>query len=77
LILVAALFSLVAALWQHLSSAATATMVNTLTYGAVSGTVGAGAMALAWVATGVLFVPVIGLLMMIMSMLAWELSLMQ
>ncbi|KAK3309263.1 Ca2+ regulator and membrane fusion protein Fig1-domain-containing protein [Chaetomium strumarium] len=71
--LVATLFSLVAALWQHLSSAATATMVNTLTYGTVSGTVGAGAMAFAWIATGVLFIAVIGLLLMIMSMLAFEL----
>ncbi|KAK4232886.1 Ca2+ regulator and membrane fusion protein Fig1-domain-containing protein, partial [Achaetomium macrosporum] len=69
---VAALFSLVAALWQHLSSAATSTMVSTLTYGTVSGTVGAGAMAFAWIATGVLFIAVIGLFLMILSLLEME-----
>jgi hypothetical protein len=36
-------------------------------YGAVSGQVGAGAMALGWVATALLFVVTIGLLVMILS----------
>lgn len=60
--------ALIAALWQHLSSAATAAMADALTYGAVSGEVGAAAMALGWVSTAVLFLVLIGLLVMILSM---------
>jgi hypothetical protein len=64
---VASLFGLIAALWQHLSSAATSTTVDTLTYGTVSGQVGAGAMALGWAATAILLVVLIGLLVLILS----------
>jgi hypothetical protein len=64
----ASVFALVAALWQHLSSAATSTMTGTLMYGTVSGQVGAGAMAMGWVGTGLLFVVMIGLLIMMLQM---------
>ncbi|KAK4033970.1 Ca2+ regulator and membrane fusion protein Fig1-domain-containing protein [Parachaetomium inaequale] len=67
LVSAASLFALVAALWQHLSGAATSTMAGTLMYGTVSGQVGAGAMALGWIATALLFVVMIGLLVMILS----------
>jgi len=67
LVLVASVLGLVAALWQHLSSAATSTMASALTYGTVSGDVGVGAMVLGWVSTGLLFVVAVALLIMIVS----------
>lgn len=42
-------------------------MVETLTYGAVSGHVGPAAMALGWIAVGMVGVAAFGLLIMIMS----------
>ncbi|KAK4122889.1 hypothetical protein N657DRAFT_483905 [Parathielavia appendiculata] len=73
LVLVASIFALVAALWQHLSSAATSTMAGTVMYGTVSGQVGAGAMALGWVGTALLIVVAVGLLLKILSMRVLEL----
>jgi uncharacterized membrane-anchored protein len=43
-------------------------MTGTLMYGTVSGQVGAGAMAMGWVGTGLLFVVMIGLLIMMLQM---------
>ncbi len=60
--------SLIAALWQHLSSAATSAMAGALTRGAVSGEVRAGAMTLGWVSTAVLFLVLTVLLVRILSM---------
>jgi hypothetical protein len=70
--LAASVLALVAALWQHLSSAATSTMAGTLMYGTVSAQVGAGAMAMGWVGTALLFVVMFGLLIMILSMKVLE-----
>ncbi|KAK4097672.1 hypothetical protein N658DRAFT_561616 [Parathielavia hyrcaniae] len=72
LVLAASIFALIAALWQHLSSAATSTMVGTLMYGTVSGQTGTGAMALGWVGTALLVVVMIGLLIMILSIRVLE-----
>ncbi|KAK4140672.1 Ca2+ regulator and membrane fusion protein Fig1-domain-containing protein, partial [Dichotomopilus funicola] len=67
LVLVSSLLALVAALWQHLSTAATSTMIGTLTYGSVSGEVGVGATVLGWVSTGLLCVVTVALLVMVLS----------
>ena len=58
----ASFMALIAALWQHLSSAATSAMAGALTSGTVSGEVGAAAMTLGWVSTAVLFLVLIVLL---------------
>ncbi|KAJ6059214.1 uncharacterized protein N7446_008797, partial [Penicillium canescens] len=55
-------FGLISVLWQHINSSSTATMAETLTYGAVSGHVGGAAMALGWISTGLSAVVFIGLL---------------
>src|SRR5690606_5570460 len=65
--LVASVMALMSAFWQHLSSASAITMVEALTYGAVTWHVGAGAMAIGWVATALCLTVVIGLLTMILS----------
>lgn len=59
--------ALMSAFWQHLSSSASSTMVHSLTYGAVSGHVGAGAMAIGWVAAALCFVSFVVLLVFAMS----------
>lgn len=64
---VAAVMALMSAFWQHLSSSASSTMVHSLTYGAVTGHVGAGAMAIGWVATTLCLASFIGLLVFVMS----------
>lgn len=60
-------FGFISVLWQHINSSSTASMVETLTYGAVSGHVGPAAMALGWIAVGMVGVAAFGLLIMIMS----------
>ncbi|KAJ5089411.1 hypothetical protein N7532_008095 [Penicillium argentinense] len=65
---------LVSILWQHINSSSTASMAETLTYGAVSGHVGAGAMALGWVAIGIIGVVGLGIVAMIMSISLIRLS---
>ncbi|CAG8896697.1 unnamed protein product [Penicillium egyptiacum] len=54
-------FGLISILWQHVNSSATATMTEILNYGAVSGHVGGVAMALGWLAIGLLAVVCMGL----------------
>jgi hypothetical protein len=60
-------FGLISVLWQHINSSSTATMAETLTYGAVSGHVGGAAMALGWVSIGLSAAIFIGLLVMKLS----------
>ncbi|KAJ5557220.1 Ca2+ regulator and membrane fusion protein Fig1-domain-containing protein [Penicillium frequentans] len=60
-------FVSISVLWQHINSSSTASMAETLTYGAVSGHVGTAAMVLGWFAVGLIGVATIGLLIMIMS----------
>ncbi|KAJ6095280.1 hypothetical protein N7486_006026 [Penicillium sp. IBT 16267x] len=60
-------FSFISVLWQHINSSSTASMAETLTYGAVSGHVGTAAMVLGWFAVGLIGVVAIGLLIMILS----------
>lgn len=61
------LLSFITVLWQHLGSAATYTLVKTLTYDTIDASVGAGAMALGWVGVGCTGVVTIGLLIMLLS----------
>ncbi|KAJ5663109.1 hypothetical protein N7507_003840 [Penicillium longicatenatum] len=60
-------FLFVSVFWQHINSSSTASMAETLTYGAVSGHVGTAAMVLGWFAVGLTASVTIGLLIMIMS----------
>lgn len=60
-------FGFVSALWQHINSSSTASMVETLTYGVVSGHVGPAAMALGWIAVGLIGIAALGMIVMIMS----------
>lgn len=57
-------FCMISVLWQHINSSSTASMVETLTYGAVSGHVGVAAMALGWVAAGLIGTITLALLIM-------------
>ncbi|KUM64793.1 hypothetical protein ACN42_g2272 [Penicillium freii] len=57
-------FGLISILWQHINSSATATMTEILTYGAVSGHVGAVAMALGWLSIGLLAIVCMALFIM-------------
>ncbi|KAJ5945999.1 Ca2+ regulator and membrane fusion protein Fig1-domain-containing protein [Penicillium verhagenii] len=60
-------FSFISVLWQHINSSSTASMVETLTYGTVSGHVGTAAMVLGWLAVVLIGFVSLGLLIMIMS----------
>ena len=60
-------FGLISVLWQHINSSSTASMAETLTYGAVSGHVGSAAMALGWVGVALLGLVTVGLLIMKLS----------
>lgn len=57
-------FGLISILWQHINSSATATMTEILNYGAVSGHVGAVAMALGWLSIGLLAIVCMALFIM-------------
>ena len=61
------IFLFVSMLWQHVSSAAAASMVGSLTYGTVEGRVGPAAMALGWTAVFCQFVVFAGIMVMILS----------
>lgn len=67
---VAFVMALMSAFWQHLSSTSSITMVEALTYGAVTGHVGAGAMAIGWIATALSFTVFIGNLVFVLSIYA-------
>ncbi|PNH35807.1 hypothetical protein VD0002_g8021 [Verticillium dahliae] len=66
-LVVSCVLTLLTGFWQHLSSSSATTMVKFFTYGVATGHVGAGAMALGWLATFFLIVACIGLLVMILS----------
>ena len=53
--------------WQHLSSAAASTMADFFTHGSATGRVGAGAMALGWIASSMFVLAFIGMLVMYLS----------
>jgi hypothetical protein len=53
-------------LWQHINSSSTASMAEILNYGAVSGHVGAGSMALGWIS--VFIIGMVGLAMQVLIM---------
>ncbi|KAK0705584.1 Ca2+ regulator and membrane fusion protein Fig1-domain-containing protein [Lasiosphaeris hirsuta] len=61
------LVSFISAIWQHMASAATLTLVTALTYDTVEGGVGGAAMALAWVGALLALVSVLGTLLSILS----------
>lgn len=67
-IALASLFAFVSILWQHIASSATATMIQSLSYGTVTGHVGTAAMALGWVGVFLSVLVTIGLLIMILSL---------
>ncbi|KAK1982988.1 Ca2+ regulator and membrane fusion protein Fig1-domain-containing protein [Colletotrichum cereale] len=62
-----AVISLLATFWQHLSSSAAIAMSSAFTQGAVTGHVGAVAMALGWISVFLLTTTFIGLLVIILS----------
>lgn len=64
---IASVMTLMSAFWQHLSSSASITMVQALTYGAVTGHVGAGAMSIGWVATALCLLVFIGVTFLFIS----------
>lgn len=66
-ITVASIIALLAVFWQHMASTAAATMAEVFTYGAASGSVGAGAMVLGWLSFSLQMMTAIGLLVMILS----------
>ncbi|KAJ5788392.1 hypothetical protein N7457_003382 [Penicillium paradoxum] len=60
-------FGFISVLWQHINSSSTVSMAETLTYGGVTGHVGALAMSLGWIAVGATGLVGIGLHVMILS----------
>ncbi|KAJ5772425.1 Ca2+ regulator and membrane fusion protein Fig1-domain-containing protein [Penicillium odoratum] len=60
-------FAFISVLWQHINSSSTASMAETLTYGAVSGHVGTAGMILGWFAVALIGGVSLGLLIMILS----------
>ncbi|KAJ5152924.1 uncharacterized protein N7482_009402 [Penicillium canariense] len=60
-------FGLISALWQHINSAAAASMAEKLSYGQITGHVGPAAMAFGWIGVVLIGVETLGLLVMIMS----------
>lgn len=66
-ITISSLFSLISALWQHLSAAATVSIVKAFGYGYVRGHVGTAAMVLGWGGTALTAVASLGLLLAIIS----------
>jgi hypothetical protein len=68
LVAFASIFLFVSMLWQHIASAAAASMVGSLTYGMAEGRVGPAAMALGWTAAFCQFVAFGGIVIMVLSM---------
>ena len=60
-------FGIISALWQHISTAAAASMAEKLSYGQINGHVGPAAMALGWIGVALIGVVALGLLVMILS----------
>ncbi len=67
LIAASSMLSLLAALWQHIGSAAAVKMAEVLSYGTVTGHVGAAAMALGWASFALFAIVFAGLTIMIIS----------
>ena len=67
IIAVASVLMFTSLLWQHVASAAVATMVQSLSYGTVKGHVGPAAMILGWTTVLLFLVVMVGLLIMILS----------
>ena len=63
----ASIFLFVSILWQHIASAAAASMVRSLTYGAAEGSVGAAGIALGWTAVVCQIIVGLGIMLMILS----------
>jgi len=61
------MLAFISVLWQHINASAAASMVETFSYGGVSGHVGPAAMVLAWVAIFLISFVAIGLIVMIIS----------
>ncbi|KAK1580568.1 Ca2+ regulator and membrane fusion protein Fig1-domain-containing protein [Colletotrichum navitas] len=66
-IFVSAVISMLATFWQHLSSSAAIAMSSAFTQGAVTGHVGAAAMALGWISVFLLMTTFVGIIVMILS----------
>jgi hypothetical protein len=67
LIALASIFLFMSILWQHIASAAAASMVGSLTYGTAGGSVGTAATALGWTAVFCKFVALAGMVSMVLS----------
>jgi hypothetical protein len=65
--LVAAILGLIGSLWQHVGTVGAAAMAEMANYGNVQTTVGAGAVAMAWIAVVLLSVVFLAMLVMILS----------
>jgi len=61
------IFLFISILWQHIASAAAASMISSLTYGTAEGRVGPAAMALGWTAVLCQFVAFAGIVLLILS----------
>ncbi|KAJ5728019.1 hypothetical protein N7493_004349 [Penicillium malachiteum] len=60
-------FGLMSALWQHINSAAAASMAEKLSYGQITGHVGPAAMAFGWIGVALIGAVSLGLQVMIVS----------
>ncbi|KAJ5088597.1 Ca2+ regulator and membrane fusion protein Fig1-domain-containing protein [Penicillium angulare] len=60
-------FCFVSVLWQHMNSAAAASMAEKLSYGQITGHVGTAAMTFGWLGMGLIAVEVFGIAIMILS----------
>lgn len=61
------MFALTAALWQHVASAATTSLVGALSHGEVVGHVGPAATALAWLGFGLTAIVTIAVTVLLLS----------
>jgi hypothetical protein len=68
----AALFSLVSALWQHTSAASAAAVIEVSAFGTVHTHIGGVAVALVWLGLVFVIITTIGLLFMLLSMTALD-----
>jgi len=66
--LLAAIFALVATIWQYTASVAGATTAQDMAYGTVNSEVGAAATGLGWTGVGLTMVPAIGIVWLLWSL---------
>ncbi|PSN65956.1 hypothetical protein BS50DRAFT_554048 [Corynespora cassiicola Philippines] len=69
---VASVCGLIASLWQHIGSVGAAAMAESANYGNVKSEIGAGAMAMSWIAFALLMVACIGVLVMMLSIIVLD-----